>query len=83
MLTLLQLVSLITLPQKPTAPPKPKPASLQNPVTPTTPTTKADTSMLTLLIAGADANRMLASLEATLDWRYLGKANLSLRPTST
>jgi outer membrane lipoprotein-sorting protein len=96
MLTLLPLVSLVTLPQKPTAPPKPKPAPAQKPVAPTarpvtrpaepakptTPITRTDSSALALLTTGAEAYSKLTSLEAALDWRYLGKANLSARPTS-
>ena len=94
--TLLPLPSLVAFPQKPTAPPKPNPAPSQKPVTPTqrsiprpgdpakptAPTTKADSSALVLLVAGADAHGKVTSILTTLEWRYLSKANLSLRPTS-
>ena len=97
MLIFTPLISLATLPQKPTAPPKPKLAPAQKPVTPTarpvtrpaqpvkptTSTTKLDSSTLALLTTGAESHGRVVTLESTLDWRYLSKANLSFRPTST
>ena len=46
------------------------------------PTAKSDSYALALLTAGAESHGRVASLEGTLDWRYLSKANLSFRPTS-
>ena len=35
-----------------------------------------------MLVSGAESHKRVVSLESTLDWRNLSKANLALRPTS-
>ncbi|WP_394793927.1 hypothetical protein [Armatimonas sp.] len=82
MLVSLPLVSLITFSQNSVTPTVRLVTRSVESDKPTDLPTNTDSAALNLLISGAEEHRKLTSLETTLDWRYLSKANLSLRLTS-
>ena len=66
-----------------TRPTPPRPTEpVKQPTQPGSPNLKSDPAALGLLTSSADSHRKLTSLQTTLDWRYLSKANLAFRPIS-